>query len=52
MSIRKKCIIFVAIVIIVPMLLILILSNVILNNQIDKSAQGYLENAFIIFLIY
>lgn len=48
MSIRKKCIIFVAIVIIVPMLLILILSNVILNNQIDKSAQGYLENAFII----
>ncbi|WP_252224271.1 ATP-binding protein [Clostridium sp. ZBS2] len=48
MSIRKKCIVFVSIVVIVPMILILILSNVILNNQIDKSAQGYLENAFII----
>ncbi|MDR5587882.1 hypothetical protein [Clostridium aquiflavi] len=48
MSIRKKCIIFVSIVVIVPMILILMLSNVILNNQIDKSAQGYLENAFII----
>ncbi|GAA0076347.1 hypothetical protein UT300005_07250 [Clostridium sp. CTA-5] len=48
MSIRKKCLIFVSIVVIVPMILILLLSNIILNHQIEKSAQGYLENAFII----
>ncbi|SFC91720.1 ATP-binding protein [Clostridium uliginosum] len=48
MSIRKKCLIFVFIIVIVPMFLIFLLSNIILNNQIEKSAQGYLENAFML----
>lgn len=46
MSISKKMIIFVFIVIIVPMLFIFILSNSVLNYQIEKAAQGYLQNAF------
>jgi signal transduction histidine kinase len=48
MSIRKKMIIFVLIIQIVPIFFILILSNSVLNNQIEKAAQGYLQNAFII----
>jgi len=48
MSIRKKMLMFVSIVVIVPMLFIFILSNSILDKQIEKAAQGYLQNAFVI----
>ena len=48
MPIRKKMLMFVSIVVIVPTLFIFILSNSILNNQIEKAAQGYLQNAFVI----
>jgi signal transduction histidine kinase len=45
-SIRKKVLIFVMIIEIVPMLLVLLLSDNILKVQIDKAAQIYLQNAF------
>jgi len=48
MPIRKKMLLFVSIVVIVPMLFIFILSNSVLNDQIEKAAQEYLQNAFII----
>jgi methyl-accepting chemotaxis protein len=48
MSIRKKMIMFVSLIIVGPMLFIFILSNSVLNNQIEKAAQGYLQNALII----
>lgn len=48
MSIRKKILTLVCLVIILPMTFILLLSNNILNEQIEKAAQGYLQNASII----
>lgn len=45
MSIRKKMLVLVLIVEIVPMLFILLFTNRILNEQIVKAAQGYLQNA-------
>ncbi|MEG1255207.1 ATP-binding protein [Clostridium sp.] len=48
MPIRKKMIMFVFIVVIGPMIFIFILSNSVLNYQIEKAAQGYLQNALII----
>lgn len=48
MSIRKKMLILVSIIVIIPMILVFFLSNSILDNQIERAAQGYLQNAFII----
>lgn len=48
MSIRRKMFILVSSIVIIPMIIVLILSNIILNNQIERAAQGYLQNAFII----
>lgn len=48
MSIRRKMMVFVSIIVILPMIIILLLSNSIVNNQIEKAAQGYLQNAYII----
>ncbi|MCY1712967.1 ATP-binding protein [Caproiciproducens galactitolivorans] len=45
MSIRKKMMIFVLIIEIVPMLFILLLSDHVLNDQVQKASQGYLQNA-------
>lgn len=48
MSIQKKILNLVLIIEILPMLVILLLSKNVLNHQIEKAAQGYLQNAFII----
>ena len=48
MSIRKKILIFGSAILIVPMLVILFLSYSVLNKQIEKAAQEYLQNASII----
>jgi len=45
MSINNKMLIFVASIVVVPMFLLLIISTFILDRQIEKSAQSYLENA-------
>jgi signal transduction histidine kinase len=45
MSINKKMLIFVTILVIVPMLILSLISTFVLNNQVEKSAQNYLENA-------
>lgn len=45
MSIRKKMLILVLVIEIAPMLFILLLSDHILNDQIQKASQGYLQNA-------
>lgn len=48
MSIYKKMLIFSSVIIIVPMGIILFLSNTILDNQINQSAEEYLKEAFVI----
>lgn len=48
MPIRRKVLILVSLIVIVPMIFIFFISNSVLNNQIEKAAQGYLQNAFII----
>lgn len=48
MSIYKKMLIFTSVIIIVPMTIILFLSNTILDNQINQSAEEYLKEAFVI----
>jgi len=48
MSIRKKMLVFVLIIEITSMSCILLLSDIVLNRQIDKAAQSYMQNAFII----
>lgn len=48
MSIYRKMLIFTSVIIIVPMAIILFLSNTILDNQINQSAEEYLKEAFVI----
>ena len=48
MSIYRKMLIFTSVIIIVPMTIILLLSNTILDNQINQSAEEYLKEAFVI----
>lgn len=48
MPIRKRILILVSVIITVPMLLVFLLSSTILDNEIERAAQGYLQNAFII----
>lgn len=45
MSINKKLLIFVVALIVVPMLLLFFISTSVLDKQIEKSAQSFLENA-------
>ncbi|QNB46172.1 HAMP domain-containing protein [Thermanaerosceptrum fracticalcis] len=45
MSINKKLLIFVIVLVVVPMLLLFLISTLVLDKQIEKSAQSYLENA-------
>lgn len=45
MSINKKMLIFVVALVIIPMLLLFFISTSVLDKQIEKSAQSFLENA-------
>lgn len=45
MSIKKKLLIFVIVLVVVPMLFLFLVSTLVLDRQIEKSAQSYLENA-------
>lgn len=48
MSIRRKILLLVSVIVALPMIFILFLSYSVLNGQIEKAAQGYLQNASII----
>ncbi|HBC27390.1 MAG TPA: two-component sensor histidine kinase [Ruminococcaceae bacterium] len=48
MSLHRKMLIFTSIIVIVPMVVVLFLSNTILDNQINQSAEEYLKEAFVI----
>lgn len=48
MSINKKLMLFAAVLVIVPMLILSVVTNNVLDNQIEESAQNYLKNTLII----
>jgi len=45
MSISKKLLLFVFILVVIPMLILFFISNYIFENHVENAAQGYLENA-------
>ena len=48
MSINKKLMLFAAVLVVVPMLILSVVSNMVLDSQIEESAQNYLKNTLII----